>query len=100
MQQQDNVLVVGGGDKPKQELMQKAVQEVSAKHKGKQAAVITTCDTSFEQHVKGGTFETFIFSSDIQMSSCLLHLKYPCADKMASGVCCTFSALVLQVVCS
>ena len=35
----DNVLVVGGEDKPKRELMQQAVQELVAKHKGANAAV-------------------------------------------------------------
>ncbi len=39
MQHLDNVLVVGGEDKPKRELMQKAVQELLDKHKGANAAV-------------------------------------------------------------
>jgi len=39
MQHMDNILVVGGEDKPKRELMQKAVQELLDKHKGANAAV-------------------------------------------------------------
>ncbi|DBA88244.1 TPA: hypothetical protein ACH3X1_016599 [Trebouxia sp. C0004] len=38
MQHLNNVLVVGGEDKPKRELMQKAVQELLAKHTGANAA--------------------------------------------------------------
>ena len=39
MQHLDNVLVVGGEDKPKRELMRKAVQELIDKHKGANPAV-------------------------------------------------------------
>lgn len=39
MQHLDNRLVVGGEDKPKRELMQKAVQELLDKHKGANPAV-------------------------------------------------------------
>ena len=45
-------------------------------------------------------FETFIYSSGVQMSSCQLQLKYPCTNNMAGGVGCTLLTLVLQVVCS
>ena len=39
MQHLDNRLVVGGEDKPKRELMRKAVQELLDKHKGANPAV-------------------------------------------------------------
>ena len=39
MQHLDNVLVVGGEDKPRRELMRKAVQELLDKHKGASPAV-------------------------------------------------------------
>ena len=39
MQHLDNVLVIGGEDKPKRELMRKAVQELIDKHKGANPAL-------------------------------------------------------------
>ena len=39
MQHLDNVLVIGGEDKPRRELMRQAVQELSDKYKGANPAV-------------------------------------------------------------